>query len=160
MRGGTAAAPGRRGRTDDRKSSSASRATKLVRNVPNCAADSNNLNVLRRRGRRSSSLRRRLPRVSARDVVAGVVAALDAERLARRQRLARQQRIRVLRSGHRARLALRVRRKRKRKPAHRVPKVTADRSGADVSGVAGRAVATAVDRRADRLLRNRARLLD
>ena len=44
--------------------------------------------------------------------------------------------------------------------AHRVPKVRVDRNGGDVFGVAGRAVVTAADRRADRLLRNRAGLLD
>jgi hypothetical protein len=158
-RGETAAAPARLGRTEDRKNSNsnASKGATVVRNVRNCAAD--NLNVLRRCGRRNSRARRSLPKVSARDAVAGDVAVPGAERLALRQRSAhRQQRIRARHNGHRARLVLRVRRK--QKAARRVPRVTADRNGEDVSGVAGRAVVTAVGRRADRLLRDSAGLLD
>jgi hypothetical protein len=99
--------------------------------------------------------------VSARDVVAGVVAAPDVERLElHQQSVHRQQRIRVLHSVPRESPVPRVRRKRKRKAAHRVPRVTADRRGEDVFVVAGRAAETAADRRADRLLRNRASLLD
>ncbi len=162
MRGETAAARDRPGRMDDRKNSNANKDATGVRNVRNCAADNNNKpNVLRKCGRRSSRARRSPPKVSARDDVAGVAAAPDVERLALRRRLAhRQQRIRVLHSVPRESPVPRVRRKQKRKAAHRVPRVTADRRGEDVSGVAGRAVAMAVDRRADRLLRNRARLLD
>jgi hypothetical protein len=158
MRGETAAAPARLGRMEGRKNSSShgSRVVTGVRNARNCAAD--NLNVLRRYGLRSSRARRSLPRGSARDVVAGAVAVPGAERLVLRLPLAhRQQRFRVRRNGHRAKLVLRVRRKQK---ARRVPRVTADRSGEDVFGVAGRAVVTAADRRADRLLRNGAGLLD
>jgi hypothetical protein len=165
MRGETQAARGPRGRTEGRKSSNsnASRVATVVRSVRSCAVDNNNkLNVLRKCVRRSSRARRSPPRGSARGVVAGVVAAPGGVRLALRQRLAhRRQRIRVHSSGHRARLVLLVRRKRKRKAVqHRVPRVTADRNGEDVSGVAARAVVTAADRRADRLLRNRAGLLD
>jgi hypothetical protein len=172
MRGETSAAPARLGRMEDRKSSNsnASRVATDVRSARNCAAD-NKRNVLLRCGHPSSSPRRSLPRVSARDVVAGVVAAQDAEKLALRQRLAHRQqriRIRVRRNGHRARLGLRVRRKQEPKAArrapwmavHRAPTVTAARSGEDVSGGAGRVVVTVVDRRADRLLRNRAGLPD
>jgi hypothetical protein len=138
-------------------SSNASKGATGVRNDRHCAVD--NLNVLRRYGLRSSRARRSLPRGSARDVVAGAVAVPGVERLALRQRSAhRQQRIRVLRSGHRAKLVLRVRRK--QKAARRVPRGTADRSGEGVSGVAGLAVVTAAGRRADRLLRNGAGLLD
>jgi hypothetical protein len=113
MRGETAVARVRLGRTEGRKSSnrSARRDGTVVRNVRNCAA--NSLNVLRRCGHRSSSLRRSPLRASARDDVAGVVGVEDAAKRALRQRLAhRQQRIRVLPSnGRRARLVLRVRRK-------------------------------------------------
>lgn len=168
MRGERAAARARLGQMEGRKSSnrSARKAETVVRNVRRCAA--NSLNVPRRCGHRSS-LRRSLPRESARDAVVGVVAARDAERLVRRQLRARRQlRICVRRNGHRARLGLRVHRKpelkaaRRARPkaAHRVPRVMEDRSGEDVFGVAGRAVVMAADRRAGRLLRNRAGLLD
>lgn len=72
----------------------------------------------------------------------------------------RQQRFRIRPSGHRARLVPLVRHKQKLMAARRAPRVKADRSGGDVFGVAGRAVVTAVDRRADRRLRSRAGLLD
>jgi len=137
---------------EDRKSSSsASRAGTAVRKGRHNAAD--NLNVLRRRGHRSSR-RRRNPRESGPDVVAGVVVVPGAERLElRRWAVHREQRFRVRPRGHRARLALRVRRRQRRKAARRAPRVRVDRSGGDVSGVAGRVVVTAVDRRVARRLR-------
>jgi hypothetical protein len=143
---------------DHKSSSSGRRAVTGVRNGRHNAAD--NLNVLRRYGHRNSRPPRS-SRESGPDVVAGVVAVPGAERLELHRRAAhRQQRLRVRHSGHRARLALRARRKQKRMAARHAPRVKADRSGGDASVVAGRAVVTAVDRRAARQLRNRAGLLD
>ncbi|HXH92611.1 MAG TPA: hypothetical protein VNN25_13600 [Thermoanaerobaculia bacterium] len=152
--------PARPGRMGDHKSSSSSgrRAVTGVRNGLHNAADS--LNVLLRRGHRSSRPPRS-PRGSGPDVVAGVVAVPGAERPElQRRAVHRQQRLRVRHRGHRTRVALRVRRKQKRTAERRAPRVKADRSGGDVSVVAGRAVVTAVDPRAARQLRNRAGLLD
>jgi len=128
-----------------------------VRNGRHNAAD--NLNVLRRYGHRNSRPPRS-PRGSGPDVVAGVVEVPGAERLELHRRAHKQQRLRVRHKGHHARLALRARRKQKRMAERRAPRVRVDRSGGDVSGVAGRAVVTAVDRRAARQLRNCAGLLD
>jgi hypothetical protein len=159
MRGETAAVRVHPGRTGDRKSrSSARRAETGVRKGRHNAAD--NLNVLRRYVRRSSRPPRN-PRENGPDVVAGVVAVPGAERPGLPRRAGhRQQPLRVRHKGHRARLAHRVRRKQKRMAERHAPKVRVDRSGGDVSVVAGRAVVTAVDRRAARQLRNRAGLLD
>ncbi len=159
MRGETVVVPAHPDPMGDHESnSSANRAGTGVRNGRHNAAD--NLNVLRRDGPRSSRPPRS-PRESGPDVVAGVVEVPGAERLELRPlAVHRQQRFRVRPSGHRARLALRVHRKQKRMAERRAPKVRVDRSGGDVSGVAGRAVVTAVDRRADRRLRSCAGLLD
>jgi hypothetical protein len=147
-----------------RSSSSASRAGTGVRNAHHNVAD--NLNDRRREDLRNSRPQRS-PRESGPDVVAGVVEVqgeeipeLHRRAVHRQQRIPKQRRFRVRPSGPHASIALRVRRRQKRRAERRAPKVRVARSGGDVFGVAGRAVVTAVARRADRLLRSRARLLD